>query len=307
MIYLKDFMQGKLLYEALDSEVRLGILDELLKKGELNLAYFAKRFGVSNGAITAHVKKLREAGLIEVTTSSGVRGTQKICRLAADKLTVEFSNRSTAEGRAESANIDVGHYVDYEAHPTCGIATAEKIIGGFDDPACFSYPERIRAGILWLSWGYVEYLVPSSSASSGELAELRFSMEIASEAPGYAAYYPSDIAFSVNGKPLGVYKSKGEYNDRPGTCNPPWWYGNLGQYGKKILISVNEEGSFIGGVRSSSVKLSDLGLSAGGQTRLRISVPEDAEHRGGFTLFGRGFGDYDEGIVCKFIYGKTKE
>ena len=33
MIYLKDFKQGRLLYEALDSEVRLGILDELLQKG----------------------------------------------------------------------------------------------------------------------------------------------------------------------------------------------------------------------------------------------------------------------------------
>ena len=61
MIYLKDFKQGRLLYEALDSDVRLGILDELLQKGELNLAYFAKRFNVSNGAITAHVKKLHAA------------------------------------------------------------------------------------------------------------------------------------------------------------------------------------------------------------------------------------------------------
>lgn len=36
MIYLKDFKQGRLLYEALDSDVRLGILDELLQKGELD-------------------------------------------------------------------------------------------------------------------------------------------------------------------------------------------------------------------------------------------------------------------------------
>ena len=65
MIYLKDFRQGRLLYEALDSDIRLGILNELLQKGELNLAYFAKAFNVSNGAITAHIKKLYEAGLIK--------------------------------------------------------------------------------------------------------------------------------------------------------------------------------------------------------------------------------------------------
>ena len=143
MIYLKDFKQGKLLYEALDSDVRLGILEELLNKGELNLAYFAKRFNVSNGAITAHVKKLFEAGLIDVTTSSGIRGTQKICSLATDKIIVEFLALPRTEGRVESAHIDVGHYIGFEAHPTCGIATREKVLGRFDDPACFTYPERI--------------------------------------------------------------------------------------------------------------------------------------------------------------------
>ncbi len=301
MIYLKDFKQGLLLYEALDSEVRLGILDELLQKGELNLAYFAKRFNVSNGAITAHAKKLHAAGLIDITTSSGTRGTQKICSLATDKVIIEFTGQPQSEGRVESAQIDVGAYVDYDIHPTCGIATREKVIGGFDDPACFSYPERMKAGLLWLSWGYVEYLVPNYLNENSRLSEIRFSMEIASEAPGYAAYYPSDIHFALNGKTLGSFLSKGEYNDRAGTCNPPWWYGNLGQYGKKITVSVTREGSFVGGIKSSNVTLDDLALTAGGQIRLRIFVPEDAAHRGGLTLFGKGFGDYDEGIVCDFI------
>ena len=121
MIYLKDFRQGRLLYEALDSDIRLGILNELLQKGELNLAYFAKAFNVSNGAITAHIKKLYEAGLIEITTSSGKRGTQKICRLAADKIVIDFVNEVQAEGRVESAHIDIGHYVSYDIHPTCGL------------------------------------------------------------------------------------------------------------------------------------------------------------------------------------------
>ncbi len=302
MIYLKDFRQGKLLYEALDSDVRLGILEELLTHGELNLAYFAKRFGVSNGAITAHIKKLHAAGLIEISTSSGVRGTQKICCLATDKVIVDFQPRPQTEGRVEAAQIDIGHYVGYEVHKTCGIATAEHIIGGFDDPACFSFPERVKAGILWLGYGYVEYLVPNYLTEENSLKELTFSLEIASEAPGYAAYFPSDIHFLVNGTDLGVYTSKGEYNDRAGTCNPPWWYGNLGQYGKKITISVGQEGTQIGGVKVSDVTLSSLGLKAGTQIRFRIQVPENAENRGGFTLFGKGFGDYDEGIVCKFIY-----
>lgn len=301
MIYLKDFKQGKLLYEALDSDVRIGILDELLEKRELNLAYFAKRFNISNGAITAHIKKLYEAGLIDITTSSGVRGTQKICCLATDKIIIDFTNHPLTEGRVESTHIDIGHYIGYDVHPTCGLATAEKVIGRFDDPSCFSYPDRFRAGLLWLGWGYVEYLVPNYLTENSELVELQFSMEIASEAPGYSAYCPSDVHFAVNGRDLGFFTSKGEYNDRSGTCNPDWWYGNLGQYGKKVLVVVNNEGAFIGGVKVSDTKLSELGIAPGSQIHFRISVPENAEHRGGLTLFGKGFGDYGEGIVCNFI------
>ncbi len=302
MIYLKDFKQGALLYEALDSDIRRGILEELLEKGELNLAYFAKRFNVSNGAITAHARKLHAAGLIEIATSSGTRGTQKICSLATDKVIIDFKNQPRASGRVESAQVGVGAYVDYDVLPTCGLATRERVIGKFDDPACFSYPERTDAGILWIGKsGYIEYLIPNYLSDEANLIELRLSAEIASEAPGYAAYYPSDVHFAVNGKPVGYFTSKGEYNDRAGTCNPPWWYGNLGQYGKKVQLAINAEGSFIGGIRVSDTTLSDLKIERGKQIRLRIYVPAEAEHCGGFTLFGKGFGDYDEGIVCDFI------
>ena len=204
MIYLKDFRQGRLLYEALDSDVRLGILEELLENKELNLAYFAKRFDISNGAITAHVKKLHAAGLIEISTSSGIRGTQKICSLAADKIVIDFLSRPREEGRVESASIDVGQYADYDAHPTCGMATREHVVGRFDDPACFSYPERFHAGIIWMAYGYVEYFIPNYVAEGTELAELQISVEVASEAPGYVAYYPSDIHFSLNGALLDI-------------------------------------------------------------------------------------------------------
>ncbi len=301
MIYLKDFKKGKLIYEALDSDIRIGILEEILKHGELSLAYFAQRFDVSNGAITAHIRKLHEAGLIEITTASGIRGTRKICSLATDKLIIDFTGHPQAEGRIESAHIDVGHYVNYEVFPTCGMATTEKIIGQFDDSNCFSYPERIKAGILWFSYGFVEYLIPNYLRDSGELLELQFTLEVASEAPGYSAYYPSDIHFSVNGHTLGYYTSKGEYNDRPGTHNPSWWYGNLGQYGKKILVAINSDGAFINGIKISEVTLADLDICPAEQIRFRIFVPADAVHRGGVTVFGRGFGDYDEGITCNFV------
>ncbi len=301
MIYLKDFKQGAMLYDALASEVRLGILDELLKNGELNLAYFAKRFNVSNGAITAHIKKLYEAGLIEIATSSGTRGTQKICSLATDKVIIDFKSQPKISDRVESAEIGVGNYVDYGVQPTCGLATRDRVIGRFDDLACFTYPERTDAGILWIGSGYVEYLIPNFLTEEMHLSEIQITAELASEAPGYAAFYPSDIHFSVNGVTVGYFTSKGEYNDRAGNSSPSWWFGNLGQYGKKVRIAINEEGSFIGGIKVSDKTLRDYKIARGRQIRFRIFVPENAERRGGFTLFGKGFGDYDEGIVCHFV------
>lgn len=290
------------MYEALDSDVRLGILEELAAHGELNLAYFAKKFHVSNGAITAHIRKLHAAGLIEISTSSGVRGTQKICRLAADKVIVEFRPGPQTEGRVEAARIDVGHYIGYDVRGTCGIATDEHVIGGFDNPAAFSFPERAKAGILWMERGYVEYLVPNYLSAADELKELRFSLEIAAGAAGHAADRQGDICFAVNGNFLGIYRGKGEYNDRAGTCNPPWWYGNSGQYGKKVTVAVGREGTYLSGVRVSDTSLKDLALKPSEQIKFRIYVPENAGNGGGFTLFGKGFGDYGEGIVTEFVY-----
>ena len=73
------------------------------------------------------------------------------------------------------------------------------------------------------------------------------------------------------------------------------------QYGKKVVLGVTEEGTYLGGVKISETKIGDLGLTSGEQIRFRIAVPETAEHCGGVTVFGKGFGDYDEGIVCNFV------
>lgn len=299
MIHIKDFKEGKTLYEALDSDIRMGMLNELLY-GTRNLDYFAKKFNVSNGAITAHARKLLEAGLIEITETPGIRGTQKVCRLTAEKLIIDFNKDPQPDGKWESVSVDVGHYAAYEVHPTCGLAMRDRLIGALDRPASFSMPDAIHAGVLWFSFGYVEYAIPNPTTADDELLEIQFTMEISSEAPGTTSVYPSDIHFFVNGHALGYYTSHGEYSDRPGLLNPAWWK-DFGQYGKKILIAVNGGGTFIQGAQVSEMKISDLEIKPEQPIRLRVSVPREAVRRGGATLFGRGFGDYDEGIVCNFI------
>ncbi|HEY8419122.1 MAG TPA: winged helix-turn-helix transcriptional regulator [Clostridia bacterium] len=286
---------------ALSSQVRIDIINLLLKNKSMNLDNLAKILGLTNGAITSHIKKLTEAGLIKVTTSSGVRGSQKLCSLAADKIIIDIAGNETTPN-AYDFEVDVGHYSDYEVYPTCGIATKDAIIGELDDPRYFSYPERFNAGLLWFTEGFVEYIIPNGLKQNQKAKELQFSFEIASEAPGFSSQYPSDIYFSVNGKELGFWTSPGEFNDRPGIITPSWWYKNLGQYGRYKMLIINQDGTFIDGLLIGSTTIDDLEISPDSNITFRIEAPKKATNRGGVTLFGKTFGDYPSGIKIKLIY-----
>lgn len=286
---------------ALSSEVRVEILSQLLKNKNMNLDGLAKILGLTNGAITAHIKKLKDAGLINVTTSSGVRGSQKQCSLAIDKIIIDIMGTEDL-ANAYDFEVDVGHYSDYEIFPTCGIVTKDSIIGELDDPRYFSYPERFNAGILWFTEGFVEYKIPNALKHSQKTIELQFTFEIASEAPGFASQYPSDIYLSVNGIELGFWTSPGEFNDRRGFVSPSWWFNNLGQYGRYKLLIINKEGTFIDGLPIGSTTIDALGITPNSNITFRIAAPPYALNKGGVTLFGKTFGDYPDGIKVRLIY-----
>jgi len=65
---------------------------------------------------------------------------------------------------------------------------------------------------------------------------------------------------------------------------------------------VTEEGSFIDGVKISSIKLADLRISEHHSIRFRIGVKEDSPHPGGINIFGRGFGNYNQAIVMRMSF-----
>ncbi len=52
----------------------------------------------------------------------------------------------------------------------------------------------------------------------------------------------------------------------------------------------------------NDVKLSDLKISEHHSIRMRIGVKEDAEHMGGMNIFGKGFGNYDQGIILRTYF-----
>lgn len=307
MIYVTNPKESLKLFEALSSPVRLQVIDLLHDGKEMNINELAKQLNLTNSAMTMHIQKLSECGVIRVRLSSSGRGTQKLCSLTEDKLLIELADKSSDDAFYET-ELEVGQYTEYAVNPTCGLATTYKLIGDLDNPQAFAYPERFSAHALWFTDGYVTYHFPNELLTYQKPKDLQFSFEISGEAPGVLEYYPSDIRLIVNGVELGVYECAGEYFERKGRYTPDWWFKNFGQYGRIKILSVTDEGTYLDGLPLSDVTLRDMGLNQ----HKDISLSFDCRRRqggaiGGINLFGTGFGDYNQGIRCRLYYTTERD
>ena len=91
MLHIKNLDEGLPVFKALASEIRVRIVKLLLDNGEMNMNELAGALGVTNGALTSHVRMLEESGLISVLTESGGHGNQKLCRVRQEKILVMWS------------------------------------------------------------------------------------------------------------------------------------------------------------------------------------------------------------------------
>ncbi|WEK55534.1 MAG: helix-turn-helix domain-containing protein [Candidatus Cohnella colombiensis] len=294
------------LYEALASEVRLRLL-ELLSEKPMNIKELAQRIELSSAIVTMHIRKLEKAELIETKMVRRDGGTHKICTLAAQSIEITLPQAGTENKRFHEQIIPVGHYTSFEVHPTCGLATQEKMIGQFDDPRYFLDSERVNAAILWFGKGYVEYKTPNYLLPSQQAEELEISFEIASEAPGSNDHWPSDIRFYINNVRLGQWTSPGDFGSHSrGRFTPDWWAPPLNQYGLWKVLRVNHSGTFMDGQQISNTTLDDLQLNNQFWT-LRFAVEDDAVHVGGLTLYGSGFGNYNQDIQVRMYYSQRRQ
>jgi predicted transcriptional regulator len=265
----------------------------------------SEKLDLTNGAVTMHIKKLEECGLIKTTNLTGKHGLQKICSLHEDKFVIDIGKQDV--DNSYDINLSIGHYSNYDITPTCGIATKDKLIGEVDNPNYFADPERINADILWFTKGYIEYRIPNYLKPNETLSELQISMEISSEAPGVCSVWPSDIHFYINNLNIGSWTSPGDFGDSKGILTPIWWNPNWNQYGLLKLLSINSYGTFIDGMKISDVTLEDLELNYKSDIQFKLAVPEDTKHVGGLTIFGKNFGNYNQGISVRLIYNSLTQ
>ncbi|MFV0343284.1 MAG: ArsR/SmtB family transcription factor [Anaerocolumna sp.] len=306
MLHIKTLDEGLDVFKALGSEIRISIIKLLLLNKGMNMNELATSLNITNGALTSHIKKLEDSGIITIVSESAGHGNQKKCMVHLDKILVEFDIEEHKKNIYET-EIKIGHYSDYQIYPTCGLATKNQLIGEVDDARYFAHPSRIDSDILWFTRGYVEYIIPNFLPVSQKIDQITISAELSSEAPGINDVWPSDISFHLNDTFLGMWTSPGDFGDVKGIFTPDWWFPNWNQYGLLKLIVINSTGTFIDGLQISDVSLKDLNLDYKSTIKFKFAVAEDAEHVGGLTIFGRNFGNYNQDISVRIHYSPLDE
>ena len=87
-----------------------------------------------------------------------------------------------------------------------------------------------------------------------------------------------------------------------GLFTPEWWFPNWNQYGLLKMIVINKKGTFIDGLQISDVNIQRFNLNYRSAIRLKMMVREDAGNVGGLTLYGAGFGNYNQDIQVRIKY-----
>lgn len=287
--------------KALASEPRVQML-ELLAKRKLNVNEISESLELPQSTVATHISILEKAGLITAETVKARKGSQKLCSVAFDEMIVRFPEEKKTDGIIE-VEMPIGLFTSYQVTAPCGLCSTESIIGFLDVPDSFLTPERMRAGLLWCETGYVEYKFPNNAIyNDKKVRRIELSAELSSETPGTNKNWLSDITLWINNVEVGAWTSPGDFGDRRGKYTPAWWKLEGSQYGLLKHWIVTDDGSFVDGVRVSDVTLDQLALPEHHSIRVRIGVKDDAAHPGGMNIFGRGFGNYDQGLVLRLHF-----
>lgn len=287
--------------KALSSEVRLEIL-ELLNEKSLIIGEIARELDIPASSTAFHLKVLEQAGLVQVEELTGTRGSQKLCTLNADHLQIDLMKRNADEAEVFSVEMPVGAYSSCKVTPTCGMWGKDGRIGSEDVEYWFYRPERLKAGVLWSASGYLEYQFANGVPRDRKARKLSVSMEICSEFPGYQEDWKSDLTLWINGKDCGTFTCPGDYGARKGRVNPEALPSTHSQYGIQTVWMIGEKGSYVNGRKVSETTLNEIWAGDQPHVTVRIGNKPSALHVGGFNIFGRQFGDYDQDIILNIEY-----
>ncbi|RAP74519.1 ArsR/SmtB family transcription factor [Paenibacillus montanisoli] len=289
---------------ALSSHTRLNIIKLLLNYNNLNVNEIGEKLGIPVSTAGVNVKVLEDAGLILTEILPASRGAMKVCKRNFDDVRLILNPIAGYRNKDQVYEIEmpIGHFVDIDVQPTCGIANSAAMIIPEDDPSSFFFPECRTAEMIWFRQGSIEYRFPRALPRNVDVKTIEFSLELCSEAPNFNNDWPSDITIWINNVEIGTWTSPGDFGDHRGKNNPEWWHDSSTQYGLLKTFRVDKHRSTVDNQKISDVTLQDLKLDEAPFIRFKVGVKPDADNKGGINLFGRGFGDHEQDIIMKVLY-----
>ena len=84
--------------------------------------------------------------------------------------------------------------------------------------------------------------------------------------------------------------------------SPEWWSSGCTQYGKLLILELSETGCLLNGTPVPNLTIHQFHFSANTPITIRIGNKPDAEYPGGFNIFGKKFGDFEQDIVLSITY-----
>lgn len=266
----------------------------------MTIAELAKSNKLTNSTVIFHLNILSDAKIINIRYMPSKKGMAQVAFLAFhDIIFTREGGLDFRDTKLFEQSVGIGEYVDAE-FTGFGYATAN---GYFDSGKAKAFDNRHRAAKqLWATGGYVSYAFENTFAKDNTVDKIEFSLEICSETTCYRNDWKSDIFFSVNGIEVAHYLSPGDFGGSRGKYTPEWWPQNMTQFGNLITVSITEEGTFLNNQPSSKVTLSNLNLADKNKILFTVECRKKSTYYGGFNLFGKGTGNFDQDILFSAIY-----
>ena len=295
---INGLKEGFELFRTLGSEIRMQIVTLLSAGTEMSLGELSAALGVTQGALTTHIRMLEEQDLIRVETRHTAHGLQKVCALKDYEVLLNvypaFEENNTKVYQTE---VPIGHYTDYSVNAGCGIVTEQTLVGSEDDRRVFSYPERLDAQMLWFHDGFIEYRIPNFLPENNRIVQLTISVEMCCAEQGSDQDLFSDIDYFLNGRKLGSWlASTQDRSVTHGIYTPGWYKSPMRQHGFLKMLVINNAAIYIDGNKIQGTGTDWPFLDENGEMRFRIETHTSGEHPGGVALYGNRFGNYNQNI-----------
>lgn len=284
---------------AFSSNERLAILKYMLNKS-VSISMIANDLNMPISSVSRHIDILADAGLIVISYMPGPKGHTKYCaqRILDAKISLVAGDHEK-KSKSFLVEMPIGMYSQCDISAPCGMIGKERALGGLDDTKVFFSPLRAEAECIWFESGFVDYLFPTPPDIEMR-HRISFSLEVCSDTIYYNNDWPSDITVRINGIEAITFTSPGNFGGKRGKYTPLYWPITSSQFGQLKKISVDEGGVYLDNVlQHKDLTFSDLHIADGDSIKFEIGVKTDAVHRGGLTIFGKNFGDFDQAILMK--------